>query len=107
MWRKHSRGQTDACMLMPVEEYAKTEGKQWIEKKTKQGKANFFGKECLHGSESEKLKLSRRYCEGKGEGKRDGKQSQVEESEGKKEKKNHNAINNEERRWIYELNPCD
>jgi len=28
-------------MLMPVEVYAKTEGKQRIEKKKKQGKANF------------------------------------------------------------------
>jgi len=31
-------------MLMPVEEYNKTEGKQWFEKKIKQGKANFLGR---------------------------------------------------------------
>lgn len=31
-------------MLMPVEEYTKTEEKQWIEKKKIQGKANFLGR---------------------------------------------------------------
>jgi len=36
-------------MLMPVEEDHKTKGKQWIETEKKQGKANFFEKECLHG----------------------------------------------------------
>jgi len=73
------------CMLMPVEEYDKTEGKQWIEKKKTQGKANFFGKDCLHGSESEKWKLFWRNVKEKEKGKE--KQRQEKESEGKKEKK--------------------
>jgi len=113
---------------MPVEKDEKTEGKQWIEKqenneskkqennrskrkKKYKGKLIFYGKNCLHGSESEKkLKLFKRYCgeteNGNGKGKGWGKtgkwkQRQAKESEGKEEKK-HNAINKEERRrWRY------
>jgi hypothetical protein len=52
-------------MLMPVEVYKKTEGTQWIETKKQKGKLIFIGKNCLHGSECEKLRLFERYCEGR------------------------------------------
>jgi len=59
-------------MLMPVEVYNKTEGKQWIDKKKTKGKLYiFYGKNCLHRSESEKLRLFRRYCEGTGKRKQE------------------------------------
>lgn len=53
------------CMSMPVEEYNKTEAKQWIERKI-QGKAIFFWEEQPSRGESGKLRLFRWYCEEKG-----------------------------------------
>jgi hypothetical protein len=35
-------------------------------KEKNRGKAILYGKNCLHRSESEKLRLFRRYCEGTG-----------------------------------------
>jgi len=60
------RSKRPNCMLMPVEVYKKTEGTQWIETKKQKGKLIFIGKNCLHGSECEKLRLFERYCEGTG-----------------------------------------
>jgi len=74
------------CMSTPVEQYEKIEAIQWIGKKEKQyiesgktegtemkrnekinkGELDFYGKNCLHGSGRENLKLFRIYCDGKG-----------------------------------------
>lgn len=92
------RSKRPKCMLMPVEVYKKTEGTQWIETKKQKGKLIFIGKNCLHGSECEKLRLFERYCEGremwkqekkeKGEetGKLDTERKAMEENKSKKEK---------------------
>jgi len=40
-------------------------------KKTKGKLYIFYGKNCLHGRESEKLRLFRRYCEGTGKRKQE------------------------------------
>jgi hypothetical protein len=81
--------------------------------KKNKGKLFFYGKNCLHGCDSEKkLELFKRYCEGKGKRKR---RRKIENGKGKlktkttarrkvkakRKKKTTMQINKEERRrWI-------
>lgn len=64
MEKTFKRSKRPNCMLMPVEVYKKTGGTQRIKTKKQKGKLLFYGKNCLHGSEYETLRLFKRYCEG-------------------------------------------
>jgi len=44
MEKTFKRSNRPNCMLMPVEEYNKTEGKQWMEKKKNKGRLYFLGR---------------------------------------------------------------
>jgi len=66
------RSKRPNCMLMPVEVYNKTEGNNEPKrKKQRESYIIFYGKNCLHRRESEKLRLFRRYCEGTGKRKQE------------------------------------
>jgi len=104
MEKTFKRSNRPNCMLMPVEEYNKTEVNS--ESKRKENKGKLIFREGLPSQEwMWEVKVILEILWRNRKRKRRTKAS--EESEGKKGKKNHNAINNEEKRWIYKLNPLD
>jgi len=78
--------------------------KQWIEKKKIQGKANFLGRTAFTEVNVRSGSYSGDMVKEQEKGKENGGKWEKVKAE---RKKKHNAINNEEKRWIYELNPLD